>query len=1297
LKDSFLYKFTNGLWAAIALFVVLMALYVSIGRFLMVNVAAYQEGFLRELNARLNFVVEADQLRGSWSYLTPHLELRGVRLLGDPHAEVALELEKLSVGFDVLESLRTLSLQLISLSGSGLRIHADIDEDGSISLPGVPEGEGMGYQLLRFILNTKRMHMNDLALTLHKGDMVREVHSSATLLREEQFRRFTMSILSPSQQSWFRVVAEGSGDPVDFSSFLANLHVNFYIPEAEQFSELTELAGIAVDGGQIGGELWLSISEGELRSAANFSSTDLELYKVSDPERLMRLDQLAATVRADYIDGGWNFGASDLLARDQEQEFSLQTANGEYRNGTLQLRTSAVDVTQLCLYLLGENLLPRNLESALAALQPTGVLTRLELGVADTSAPLQSWLLSANFERLAVQSWRGAPVLENAAGYLSMGAESGLVQLRSRDFGLGFPKLFPDTLRYAEFETELRWWVEKDWFRLNSGPFTGSGEEGTVQGLFSLTAPLGPSIVGPEMELMVGLSDAHPRYRSKYLPYTLSEQLLSWLGSSIGEGRISDGGFLWRGSLRKGARDFRTIQLYFNVSDTELVYHPAWPPLDDIEGHIVIDDLQVDVRARSARIHDSLVENTIVSLRQDENEHMILGVSAMAQGDASDGLLIVNQSPLRKLVGDSFAEWQLQGELLTRLQLEMDLTDSTVPPVIEVQARFDDVDLNTGKLGLEVRKIAGDLNFDSQHGFSADALRGELWQKPLRADISQGSAGKGLAELDIAITGVVAVDAVREWLRLDLLRLAEGEAVADMRIRMPPGGTATLEISSELQGVSLDLPESFAKTAQSTRLLSLKMPLAGDARRLILDLGQEVELGLLLGEAGYDGGAMGFGGPALPAESGSFRVSGHLSHFSWEPWYAFVDKYLGLGESAFTAGLLFSASDLSIAEVQAFGGTVHDLVLDARQSADKWQLDFVLPWVQGNLNLDADLAALSLTLDRLDLSGVEPGLLPSETIEGEKFILPPTKIAVKELIDADGVLGNLDFHLRQDGRNYHFDNIRGELRGLMLGGDEELQVDWIRGEHVASTQLRGPLTFMNFGDVLAHYDYDQVVETNSGQLALNLAWPGGPSDFELVKTNGSIGIAVDEGRFLKTSGATEGTLRVVGIVNLAEFVRRLSLDLSYLFQSGVAFDSITGEILFQDGKIEVPQVDVLGRSSRFQFAGLFDIREKSIAGELVATLPVASNLPWIAALIGGLPAAAGVYLVSKVFTRQVDRFSSGVYSINGPWADPEVKFERIFDNTASHKQAVASGTESQAEAETETATDTETEEPIPPG
>jgi uncharacterized protein YhdP len=64
---------------------------------------------------------------------------------------------------------------------------------------------------------------------------------------------------------------------------------------------------------------------------------------------------------------------------------------------------------------------------------------------------------------------------------------------------------------------------------------------------------------------------------------------------------------------------------------------------------------------------------------------------------------------------------------------------------------------------------------------------------------------------------------------------------------------------------------------------------------------------------------------------------------------------------------------------------------------------------------------------------------------------------------------------------------------------------------------------------------------------------------------------------------------------------------------------------------------------------------------LVVTLPLAKNIPWVAALAGGLPIAAGAYILSRVFEDQVAQLSSGVYSVTGDLAKPDVKFERIFD------------------------------------
>ena len=60
----------------------------------------------------------------------------------------------------------------------------------------------------------------------------------------------------------------------------------------------------------------------------------------------------------------------------------------------------------------------------------------------------------------------------------------------------------------------------------------------------------------------------------------------------------------------------------------------------------------------------------------------------------------------------------------------------------------------------------------------------------------------------------------------------------------------------------------------------------------------------------------------------------------------------------------------------------------------------------------------------------------------------------------------------------------------------------------------------------------------------------------------------------------------------------------------------------------------------------------------------------MAALAGGLPVAAGVFVVSKVFQKQVNRLSSGVYRIEGTWDQPVVTFDRIFDDQLRAAAAV---------------------------
>ena len=191
------------------------------------------------------------------------------------------------------------------------------------------------------------------------------------------------------------------------------------------------------------------------------------------------------------------------------------------------------------------------------------------------------------------------------------------------------------------------------------------------------------------------------------------------------------------------------------------------------------------------------------------------------------------------------------------------------------------------------------------------------------------------------------------------------------------------------------------------------------------------------------------------------------------------------------------------------------------------------------------------------------------------------------------------------------------------------------------------------------------METESGRFDVALEWPGAPQSFSLADAQGSLVIDVGEGRFLNAPEGASGTLRVLNILNLAEIIGRLSL--THMFKSGIPFHGVEGEVFLQDGSIEVANIEVEGSTGGFQFSGVADVLSESLDGNLVITLPVANNLPWIVALTAGLPVAAGVFVVSKVFEKQVNRLTSGVYRVSGSWDDPQVKFDRIFDDSAAAK------------------------------
>ena len=288
--------------------------------------------------------------------------------------------------------------------------------------------------------------------------------------------------------------------------------------------------------------------------------------------------------------------------------------------------------------------------------------------------------------------------------------------------------------------------------------------------------------------------------------------------------------------------------------------------------------------------------------------------------------------------------------------------------------------------------------------------------------------------------------------------------------------------------------------------------------------------------------------------------------------------------------------------------------------------------------------------------------------------LPAARVNIQNLYLAEESLGHWVFEIKPTSQGVVIDSIQGTIRGLSFSGNPELNDEgarliWRDAGGVNESRFIGRVTATNLADVSKQWQVPELLESESARFIADIHWQGAPADIQLVNLSGKVELSLHKGRFYRNAGAGDGLLRLMSVVNFDSIARRLKLDFSDLYQSGLAYDSVEGELSFHQGIMRLSKpLDLKGPSSRLQLAGNVDLKQEQINSRLIATLPVAGNLTFAAALITGLPAAVGVYVVSKLFKKQVDRATSISYEIKGSWDEPVVRFTRFFESEESLSQ-----------------------------
>ncbi|MET1067612.1 MAG: YhdP family protein [Pseudomonas prosekii] len=1248
-----------------ALVLVLLALYVSLGRELTPLVAEYRADIETKATEALGMPLQIGALEGNWSGFAPILLAHDVTVGAGTNA---LRLDNVRVVPNLWASLLAREVRIAHLELNGLKISLKEGADGKWALEGLPIKDDQPLdpeQLLKRMQMVEQLSVLDSQVTLQPLD-----HPPLTFTyvglnlktgasRQRLDARLTLPDGQPVAMSLrTRVRANAWKDgKADAYVSLPQSDWSKWLPErlTQQwnFSEL-----------KAGGEVWLNWGEGTVQSAAiRLNAPQLKgAYAERKP---IQINNLALNVYFQRSSEGALLTLDSLSMNlgDTRWETHLQIKQS-VASGTEQelwhLQADRLDLTPLTPLINALGPLPQGVATAVEKLKVTGVLRNVLLDMRPYATDDSKFSFAANLERVGFDAYHGAPAARNVSGSISGDLGHGELRMDSKDFVLHLDPIFAKPWQYIQANARLTWKLDKEGFTLVAPYLKVLGEEGKIAGDFLIRLHSDHS-QEDYMDLRVGLVEGDGKYTAKYLPTVLSPALDEWLRTAILKGAVDEGFFQYQGSLNHGAADTaRSISLFFKVHDAELAFQPGWPHVSKVSGDVFIEDSGVRILASKGQLLDTQVRDVYVNIPHapaGQNVHMFLD-GAFA-GGLGDGLKILQQAPIG--TAETFAGWEGEGDLQGKLKLDIPLAKGDQPNIL-VDFKTAKARLKLAEPALELTQLKGDFRFDSNKGLSGQNISARAFDKPVTAQIfADGSPGK--LDTRVAASGQVEVKKLTDWLAVTQPLPVSGTIPYQLQLNLN-GADSQLIVSSNLQGVAVDLPAPFGMAADVGRDTVFRMTLQGPERRYWVTYGDLANFTFASPPGNFADGRgelfLGAGNAVLPSSKG-LRVSGVLSELDVGPWKALADKYAGQDPGG-SAKQLLSGADFKVGKLSGIGTTLDQASVQLNRKPAMWALQLDSQQVKGSATIpDAKAAPIAINLQYVKLPAPDPTALADENSPDPLADVDPTKIpaldiTINQLFQGNDLVGAWSLKMRPTAKGIALNTLDMGLKGILLQGSG----GWEGTPGATNSWYKGRISGKNLADVLKGWGFAPSVTSEEFHMDVDGRWPGSPAWVATKRFSGSLDASLNKGQFVEVEGSAQA-LRVFGLLNFNSIGRRLRLDFSDLFGKGLSYDRVKGLLVASNG-VYVTREPILmtGPSSNIELNGTLNLVEDKVDAKLLVTLPVTNNLP-IAALIVGAPAIGGaLFLIDKLIGDRVARFASVKYTVKGPWKEPKITFEKPF-------------------------------------
>ena len=250
------------------------------------------------------------------------------------------------------------------------------------------------------------------------------------------------------------------------------------------------------------------------------------------------------------------------------------------------------------------------------------------------------------------------------------------------------------------------------------------------------------------------------------------------------------------------------------------------------------------------------------------------------------------------------------------------------------------------------------------------------------------------------------------------------------------------------------------------------------------------------------------------------------------------------------------------------------------------------------------------------------------------------------------VFQDIDFYLLKNKTITTLDNIRISSKNLNIGPYTNNDKAYISYNNQSDLyKIKGLFEINNKNKALSYmidYDFDYL------STSLNIQWI---SLKEIKDLEGDINFLIKDFQS-KTSLPDSALLRALKIFNLNAIIENISND-TILDSNNLVINRAEGNLYIGKNRALISKpIKLETNEARMRWVGQILKDNDGLLDELDLNLEmklkVSENIPWYAAIFGGIPALAGSIVFENIFDESLDDVSTFKFDVKGSLENPEI-------------------------------------------